>query len=250
MSSYRTRTEGQQTNEWQKKSKICWSSWLYSEISEHDLIVTAVLWERGLGSRGERRRREVEDRLMPCPMSASDGKTDEAKRTTVPPSAPPLLPSAPSILRLKWWLGWATAGWRRIEIDGEGSDRAQRSLSDFLVLLVWAHLFLLSHLGGRHGGTDGTGDRQTERGKTGGGDHYSMASWFSWSALISSLASLPSLLLLLFLCLCLRWLSPSSLSCLLLLLLLMEGEGRECGKGRRWGEIREVEERDQRDSKG
>ena len=85
------------------------------------------------------------------------------------------------------------------------------------------------------------------RGQAGGGDHYSMPSWFSWSAPISSLASLPSLLLLLFLCLCLRWLSPSSLSCLLLLLLLIKGEGQRCGKGRGdW----EVEERDQRGSKG
>lgn len=52
---------------------------------------------------------------------------------------------------------------RRTEIDGEGSDRTHRSLCDFLVLLVCAHLlpFLLSHLGGRHGGTDRTRDRQT-----------------------------------------------------------------------------------------
>lgn len=53
---------------------------------------------------------------------------------------------------------------RRIEIDGEGSDRTHRSLCDFLVLLVCAHHlpFLLSHLGGRHRGTDGTGDRQRQ----------------------------------------------------------------------------------------
>lgn len=62
--------------------------------------------------------------------------------------------------------------------------------------------------------------REGQKDRQRGGEHYSMASWFSWSALVSSLVSLPSLLLLLFLCLCLRWLSPSSLSCLLLLLLL------------------------------
>lgn len=96
------------------------------------------------------------------------------------------------------------------------------------------------HACGRRGETDRT-QRQTGKGPhrrgvgAGGGDCYSMASWFSWSALISSPASLPSLLLLLFLCLCLRWLSPSSLSCLLLLLLLIEAEGQKCGKGKeRW----------------
>lgn len=87
---------------------------------------------------------------------------------------------------------------------------------------------------GEHGqGNGGLREREEER-RGGGGDVYSMASWFSWSALMSSPASLPSLLLLLFLCLCLRWLSPSSLSCLLRLLLLMNGErGKKREKGSR-----------------
>lgn len=38
-----------------------------------------------MGSRGEREEEEeAKDRLTPCLLSASDGKTDEVKRTAIP----------------------------------------------------------------------------------------------------------------------------------------------------------------------
>lgn len=104
--------------------------------------------------------------------------------------------SPPSIL--KWW--WSlTRGCR--ETGREQND-----------MMYWSHPFSSPAWGHIED-------------KEGAGCRYSIASWFSWSAPISSLASLPSLLLLLFLCLCLLWLSPSSLSCLRRLLLLQESEG-------------------------
>ena len=58
---YRCLHTGQEQNDkqtrWQKKSRFCCSSSLYSEISEHDLIVTAV--------------------LMLCLTSANEWKMDE-----------------------------------------------------------------------------------------------------------------------------------------------------------------------------
>lgn len=116
-----------------------------------------------------------------------------------------------------------TAGWRRMETDGEESDGSICHSATFW--FSWSLVHFLPFW---------SAWRQMKGWKMGSGHRYSMASWFSWSALISSLASLPSLLLLLFLCLCRLWLSPSSLSCLLLLLLLMKGE--ENRREKKWSE--------------
>lgn len=135
--------------------------WLKSKFSEHALIITAVFWEEGWGTKERGRRRKIKDRLMSCLMSASEGWTNEVK--TQPSLFHHLLHSAHSLpevmvrkknSRIEENWDWWKEEWQHILIT--------LLPAGFLSLIFYLSFFLMCVVRDVEGQI-GTGDRQGDR---------------------------------------------------------------------------------------